>query len=163
MAKMPDEGVFTRGKIDQNTGAQWVYVTAQMARAHPKGRLSIELWLVVAYFVAVAAVRVADVAAYGQSGAWIVYAVQIGIPLLLAALIALRAPWSASVAIVLVGLGVVASLKGLEQADDPLQIFNIAVLIGIAVYLHYGDRPNLIYRHRYRSYAPIEGEDQGGA
>ncbi|MGH1459453.1 MAG: hypothetical protein ACRBBT_11195 [Paracoccaceae bacterium] len=154
MAEWPEKGVFIRGETDKATGAQWVYVTPQMARAHPKGRLSLWLWLIVTYFAAVATLRGIEVMHYGamplaQMG------IMIGIPLVCAALLALRAPWGAPLVIVLSVLSVVGSVSHISEAD-PVALFNTIVLIGVAVYLYDADRPNLIYRHRYRSYKSLD-------
>ncbi|GAA6187432.1 hypothetical protein [Litorivita sp. NS0012-18] len=157
MARIPEEGVFTQGKIDASTGARWIYVTPQMARAHPKGRLSLGLWLIVTYFIAVAALRIIELAQYEALPVGAA-AVLVAIPLLCALLLALRAPWGAVLVIILSVLSVVGSLSRMGGAD-PIGLINTLVLIAVAVYLHEGDRPNLIYRHRYRSYKSKEGAD----
>ena len=66
MAKMPEEGRFEYGKMDKQTGAQWVHVTPEMARAHPQGKLNLPLWLITGVFAAFGLLQLVDFVQFGD-------------------------------------------------------------------------------------------------
>ncbi len=157
MAKMPEEGRFEYGKMDKQTGAQWVHVTPEMARAHPQGKLNAALWAIAAVFAAFGAIRLyIIVLGYGD---WLVW-IGAGLSFLTALALAIRAPIAlflagAQLLIGLFGLVTGGALKGLADVDGSQALNTLGLLIFSALALFYlmeGDRPNLIYRHRYRSF-----------
>lgn len=151
MAEMPKDGRFEYGKFDPTTGAQWVYVSQTMARAHPKGRLGPALWAIVAFFAAEAGMKTYIAFAYDAP----ILLIGSGLQLLTALLLAIRAPWALVVALVQLGIsifGVVTDFSNTEIEKDFMSLIGLLVSCGAAFYLFEGDRPNLIYRHRFRSF-----------
>ena len=51
MSQMPKEGRFEYGKMDRQTGAQWVHVTPDMARGHPQGKVNAPIVIIALIFV----------------------------------------------------------------------------------------------------------------
>lgn len=148
--QMPEEGVFTPGGRDPVTGAQWIHVTPGMARNHPQGRLNLILWAIVGYYLAMAGLRVEQAVEWGgvPSGAFVLATLM---PLLCAAGLAFRVPWAVLIVTALSALSVLSNLSVIG-AGNPAVVVEIIVTVLIILYLLEGDRPNLIYRHRYRSY-----------
>ncbi len=156
MAKLPEEGRFEYGRMDKTTGAQWVYVTPEMARGHPKGRLGATLWAIVAVFAAFGVLRIY---AFVQTGNTILLVVAL-LQILTALMLAIRAPWAVGLAGVQMVLSLLGTITGdalrelayLDQAEAFLTLGNL-IFSGLTLfYLFEGDRPNLIYRHRFRSF-----------
>lgn len=156
MAKMPEEGRFEYGKMDKNTGAQWVHVTPEMARAHPQGRLNALLWVIVAAFAALGAIKVYLSLTYGGTGLLVGGVVE----LLTALMLAIRAPWGvwlagAQLLVSVFGLVTGGVLKELALTETEIGLAILAYFVFLVLALFYlveGERPNLIYRHRFRSY-----------
>ena len=81
-------------------------------------------------------------------------------PLLTGLGLAFRVPWSLVMASMSAGLTIYALIRGLGGDGDLLVLFESIANVGILFYLLEGDRPNFIYRHRYRKYSVEPG--QGG-
>ena len=156
---MADERDLIQTVPDKN-GYQWVHVPRAAAHAHPKGRPGIVLWLIAAWFAASGGLEVALVAAAGTpwwSGVLGVLSFATGVGLIL------RVPWAYVLAVLLPArfvVGFVLALGGgaqeLTQAAQADQVFVLVqAVIAVAVTFHLleGERPNLIYRLRFRSYA----------
>jgi hypothetical protein len=140
----PEKGTFVPGKTDPMTGARWVNVSPQMARAHPKGRLGPVLWLIVAFFV-VSGVQLLWVGITAEG--WV--SVVIGMTSFLAgAMLALRAPW----AVVMTGILLILLILSFVLMSTTPPVAELVLAILALSYLLEADRPNLIYRHRFRSY-----------
>ncbi len=135
---------------DFYTGIPWVYVTGDQARNHPKGHLNLILWAVVAYFLGIAALKFGWViSAGGGIGIALLNSIW---PFLTGLGLAFRVPWAVIMASVAAGLTVWALLRGFGDGSlGPLA--ETIANVGILFYLIDGDRPNLIYRHRYRKYS----------
>ena len=145
MSKLPEEGRFEYGKMDKQTGAQWVNVTPEMARGHPQGKLTIALWGIAAVFLAFGTLRIA------LNGAYLGDLLGGGLQVLTGIMLMMRAPWAVLLAgaqLLLTIFGLVTSSFGGHWSDLAMLVFSFGALF----YLVEGDRPNLIYRHRYRSY-----------
>ncbi|MCF2872105.1 hypothetical protein L0664_13600 [Octadecabacter sp. G9-8] len=139
---------------DFYSGLPWVNVPPEQARAHPKGKLNLILWLIAAYFVAIGALKFGLVLSYG---AGIGVAILNGIwPVLTGIGLALRVPWAIIMAMISAGLTVYALVRGLGGDGTLITLFEVIANVGILFYLLDGDRPNLIYRHRYRKYSADE-------
>ena len=143
-------------KPDFYSGIPWVYVPPEQARAHPKGKLNLILWMIAAYFVAIGLLKFALAFSYGASvsvaflnGIW---------PLLTGVGLALRVPWSILMACVAAGLTVYALLRGIGGDGSVVILLESVANAGILFYLIDGDRPNFIYRHRYRKYSVEAGK-----
>lgn len=144
-------------KADFYSGIPWVYVTQQQAHAHPKGKLGAVLWLIVAYFIAIAGLKFYLSISVG---AGIGFAILTGLwPLLTGLGLALRVPWAIIMAVVSAGLTVYALLRGFSGDGSVITLFETIASIGILFYLIDGDRPNLVYRHRYRKYSVLRGHE----
>ncbi len=140
---------------DFYSGIPWVYVTPDQARGHPKGQLGPALWAIVAYFIIAAIVKTILSINYGLgvsgaavNGLW---------PLIVGLGLALRIPWAVIFAAISAGLTVYALVRGLGGDGSLVTLLELVINIGVLFYLIDADRPNLIYRHRYRKYSVVDG------
>ena len=145
--------------VPDANGYHWVHVTPEAAHRHPRGRPGAVLWAIAAWFGASGGLEVALALAAGAplwSGA-------LGLAsLVTAAGLILRVPWAYVAAVLLparfvigfvqsVGGGAVG-LTGSAQADQVFVLVQAVIAVAVIFHLLEGERPNLIYRHRYRSY-----------
>ena len=144
-------------KPDFYSGVPWVYVPPEQARAHPKGKLNLILALIAGYFIAIGVLKFGLALSYGTglptailNGIW---------PLLTGIGLAMRVPWSILMACVSAGLTVYALLRGFGEAGSLVILLETIANVGILFYLIDGDRPNFVYRHRYRKYSVEAGQD----
>lgn len=140
---------------DYYSGISWAYVTREQAHAHRLGKLGLILWAIVAYFIGIAVLKFGLVIYY-DAGIGIAILNSIW-PLLAGLGIALRAPWAVVMAAVSAFLTAYALVRGLGDQNSVVILFEIIANVGILFYLVDGDRPNLIYRHRYRKYSETDG------
>lgn len=138
-------------KPDFYSGIPWVNVPPHQARAHPKGRLNLVLWLISGYFVAIGLLNIylTSRAGFGfgaalSTGIW---------PLLTGIGLALRVPYAVLMASISAGLTVYALIRGIGDQDSVIVLLETIANVGILLYLADGDRPNFVYRHRYRKYS----------
>jgi len=136
---------------DFYSGIPWVHVTAQEAHAHPLGRLGPIEWAISIYFIAIAVLKSWLALDYGLgfggaflNGIW---------PLLVGLGLVLRVPWAVIMAMISAALTAYALVRGLGGGGDLIALFEMIASVGILFYLIDADRPNLIYRHRYRKYS----------
>lgn len=147
-----------KNRMDFYSGIPWVDVTPEQARHHPKGQLNWVLWLIVVYFIGIAVFKFWWVL---DAGGGLFIAVLNAIwPFLAGVGLALRVPWSIIMAIVAAGVTVWALVRGLGGDGSIIVLLETVANVGILFYLMDGDRPNLIYRHRYRKYS-VEAERHG--
>lgn len=141
-------------KPDFYSGIPWVYVPADQARAHPKGKLNLLLGLIAAYFILGGLVRIylTIEAGYGMTGA----ALSGGWFLLTGIGLALRAPYSVLMAATSAGLAIFTVIKVVGSDGSLFILFETIANVGILFYLVDGDRPNFVYRHRYRKYSVVD-------
>jgi len=136
-------------------GAHWIYVPREIAHAHPKGRPGIVIYLIAAWLAATGGLEVALMLA-GRVPWWA--GLLGGLSMLTALGLLMRAPIAMIFAIILpvrhtVGMiGGVTVLTGVSQFDAVFVLVQAIIPIGIIFYLLEAERPNLIYRLRYRSY-----------
>lgn len=152
MNEMPENGKFEYGPRDPVTGERWVYVSREMAHAHPKGKLGPVLYMIVLYLVAVAGVRVYEFVQFGFEPLFLFLSI---LPMLAAVGLYFRIPFALVLVVLILGFGVI----GLVTRIETLTIFGLgqlAVWMAILFYLLTDARANLIYRHRYRS---LKGPD----
>lgn len=136
---------------DFYSGIPWVQVTPEQARSLPQGKLGVVLWIIVAYLIGIAAVKFYFTL---DLGAGVGIAVLNAIWPFLAGLgLALRAPWSSVMVMISAGLTVYALVRGMGGDNSLIILCELIANVGILFYLIDGDRPNLIYRHRYRKYS----------
>lgn len=161
MAARLQPGEMRRGKRDRETGIAWVQVSREAAHAHPMGQLDWMMYLIIGFFIATALTRGWMVAGQGVGPV-----LGVGVlPLVTALLLWMRA---APARIVVVGTGLFALFGILSRGFDGLAEAGLAVslwvlgellaILAITIYLWEGDRPNLIYAHRFRSYRNAEDE-----
>ncbi|MEO1704958.1 MAG: hypothetical protein AAFR53_07735 [Pseudomonadota bacterium] len=138
-------------------GRHWVYVTPAEAFAHPKGRPGLGEYAMALWFAGIGAFEAAININFGTFG--IVPAVFTGLLLLSAVGLIFRAPWSYVLSILLAVremFGFIQLIGGgafeVPPALAAYGVVNAIIGAGIIFYLIEGDRPNFIYRHRYRSY-----------
>ncbi len=154
-----DQTVIIQTVPDKN-GFQWVHVPRAAAHAHPKGRPGLVLWIIAGWFAASGGLEVALMLAAGTP--W--WSGLLGCASLAAgAGLILRVPWAYVLAVLLPARFVVGfvmaigggaqGLTGATQADQLFVLIQAIVAIGVTFHLLEGERPNLIYRLRYRSYA----------
>lgn len=153
------ETVVIQTVVDKN-GFQWVYLARDAAHGHPMGRPGLVLWLISAWFAASGGLEVALVAALGTP--W--WSGLLGFASLAACVgLILRVPWAYVLAVLLPARFVVGfvmaigggaqGLTGAVQADQLFVLAQAIIAIAVTFHLIEGERPNLIYRLRYRSYA----------
>jgi len=140
---------------DFYSGVPWVYVTPEQARSLPQGKLNLTLYLISLYFVVIGLVKFYLVLSIGAgflsallNGLW---------PLLTGLGLLCRVPWSIIMA---VGAGTLTGwflVRGAISVDagqaELFVLFDVIINVGIVFYLVDADRPNLIYRHRFRKYS----------
>ncbi|AKS46619.1 hypothetical protein SAMN05444287_1736 [Octadecabacter temperatus] len=136
---------------DFYSGIPWVNVTAQEAHAHPLGKLGPIEWVIVVYFIGISILKFWLSFDYGMGlgGAFLnsIWPFLVGLGL------ALRVPWAVIMAMISAALTAYALVRGLGGGGDLITLFEMIASVGILFYLIDADRPNLIYRHRYRKYS----------
>lgn len=139
------------------SGLPWEYVTREQAHGHPMGKLGVVLWAIVVYFIGIGVLKMYFVISFGGgigvallNGLW---------PLLTGLGLAFRVPWSVIMAMISAGLTTYALVRGLGGDGSIIVLLETLASVGILFYLLEGDRPNLIYRHRYRKYSVEAGQD----
>jgi hypothetical protein len=141
---------------DFYSGIPWVSVSPDLARAHPKGALNPLLWAIVVYFIAIAVLKFYLSLSY-SAGLTIAFLNSVW-PLLVGLGLAIRAPWAIIMAMISTGLTVYALVNGLGSDGNFITLFETLANVGILFYLIDADRPNLIYRHRYRQYSVVDSD-----
>lgn len=143
---------------DFYSGIPWVNVTAKEAHAHPLGKLGPIEWAIALYFLAIAILKFWLVLSYDFGfGAAVLNSIW---PLLVGLGLALRVPWAVIMAMVSAALTAYALVRGLGGGGNLITLFEMIASVGILFYLVDADRPNLIYRHRYRKYS-VEDDNAG--
>ncbi len=141
------------GKRDVYSGIPWEHVPGDQVRAHPKGKLNAALWLIAAYLLLSGGAKVWILA--GQSvPIWVLVLGGI-LPFITGLGLIARMPMSIILAVVLAGVGAYSFLQGLRAAATPLVLVDGLIAFGILGYLLEGERPNFIYRHRFRKYSAL--------
>lgn len=149
--------------LPDSFGRQWVYVTGAEALAHPQGRPGILIYLIVLWFMGAGVLELTSPHLGIVGFGFALLSILVGVGLVLrnrvAYLLALFLPWRHF-------LGLIPVLRLVEIAPDysaysfVLAFINAGIGFLVAFYLFEGDRPNLIYRNRYRSYrAEAEAEN----
>lgn len=139
---------------DFYSGIPWVYITPTQARSLSKGALGPVLWAIVAYFLFVAGLKFWWVLSVG-GGLGIAVLNSIW-PFLAGAGLALRVPWAMVMAMIAAAVTIYALVRGLGGDGSLIVLAETVANVGILFYLIDADRPNLIYRHRYRKYSVEE-------
>lgn len=147
MAEMPEDGRFEYGPRDPVTGERWVYVSREMARAHPKGGLDWRLYAIIVYLVGVAAAWFVEFVFAGYALSLFMLSL---LPMLAALGLVLRSPFALVLVVIIFAMGAFRMVTNIG-AMNLVGLGQILMLGFFAVYLLTGERPNLIYRHRYRS------------
>ncbi len=142
---------------DAYSGLTWVYVTPEEVRGHPKGRLNLVLWAIVAFLVGSGLLKLV---VFLGAGAPVGIALVSGlVPLLTGLGLALRLPYALVAAIVTAGVTLYTTIGAMGSDQSVWFLLDSLVAVGIIFYLLDADRPNFIYRHRYRKYSELsDGE-----
>lgn len=136
---------------DAYSGIPWVYVSKEEVWGHPKGRLSLILWAVALYFIISA---VAKVVIYTGAGLGLGLAVVSGLfPFLTGVGLILRVPWAIMLAIISASISLFSLMRGMGEGAGIYYLAEALIQAGIVFHLMDGDRPNFVYRHRYRKYS----------
>lgn len=136
-------------------GRHWVYVGKDLALAHPKGKLSMLLIAIVAWFLIAG---IFEIWAFTLSAR--LFGLFAGLLLLISAYgLFRRSEWVWRIATLTPFYFLFQLFFNIRAAGSSGENFVIAIMVAnalvgflIAFYLYEGDRPNFIYRHRYRSY-----------
>jgi len=150
-------------RADKMTGIPWVYVGRAAAHAHPKGQLGPLEWAIAVFMILVGLGKIWALLADG-SGVPMALGVAIW-PVLAGVGLIIRIPWALVLTVISAGLTLLQLFRGLKGGivgDMVAWIYLAEMLIftGILFYLMDGERPNLIYRHRYRKYSVLrDGDD----
>lgn len=170
-------------RIEFYAGVPWVNITPEQARAHPKGKPGVVLWAIALYFIVTGLWKFYAAWDFGLAG-WLVVLAGIW-PFLAGVGLLMRVPWSVFMAIVSAGvtvwalfrssrataelynsveaatqIGFLHAVFGIDSYTDGffvILLIELLIHVGILFYLMDGDRPNLIYRHRYRQYSAKDG------
>ncbi len=159
-------------KPDHYSGIPWVYVPPDEARAHPQGQLTVFLWIIAIYLIGAGVAKAVTLQTTGVPLGWAL--VISAFPILCGIGLILRMPWAIILATISAGLTVFQLVGGLgrlgEMGGNAVTIglvdirlallFHLLVSVGIVFYLMDGDRPNFIYRHRYRKYSVLKKGDE---
>lgn len=145
---------------DAYSGIPWVHVDPAIARAHPMGQLTPALQAISAYLVAVGLLKLWLFTGAGHAPGVILLG---GVLPMLAGLgLWLRLPWAVVIALLMAGFNLYAFVRNVGADPDLLLLFDGVVSVGIIFYLIEGDRPNFIYRHRYRKYSVLDADRGDG-
>ncbi len=153
--------------------APWVTVTAAEAEGHPKGRPGLAIYLISLWLVALAGLYLAPFGIFGFSQTPILFLFWGILALNAAVFLALGSLLGWICAMVLAAREVILFVAnfagtGTSRIHDMVAamlptvtanylILALAVIATVVLlYLWEGDRPNLIYRHRYRQYSALE-------
>ena len=142
---------------DPYSGLQWVYVTRVEAHAHPKGTLGPVLWAMALFLILSG---LAKTYAFTASGAPLWGILLAGILSILTGIgLILRMPWALIVAAASAAVTLYLTVIGMRTGASLPLLFDALVSLGILFHLMEGDRPNLIYRYRYRKYSEMRDDD----
>ncbi|WP_377506758.1 hypothetical protein [Octadecabacter sp. R77987] len=141
---------------DAYSGIPWVNVTPQQARALPQGNLGLILYLIIAYLIVTGLFKLWAFSAAGYPLGVIVLGA--ALPILTGLGLWARMPWAIIVAIIMAGFTLYAFARNVGTDPSFLLLADALVAVGMIFYLVEGDRPNLIYRHRYRKYSAVKDE-----
>lgn len=142
---------------DAYSGLTWVYVSPDVVRGHPKGRLDAILWAIVIFLMGSGLLKLVVLTGAGAS---ILGALLSGLlPFLTGLGLALRLPYALVVAIVMAGVTLYTTVRTMGTDQSVWFLVDGLVSVGIIFYLLDGDRPNFIYRHRYRKYSELTRPD----
>ena len=143
---------------DAYSGLSWVYVDPQQVRDHPKGRLNAILWGIVLFLVGSGLLKLV---VFLNAGAALSMALLSGLlPVLTGLGLALRVPFALVVAIIMAGITLYSTVGAMGSDQSIWFLVDSLVAAGIIFYLLDGDRPNFIYRHRYRKYSELSDDPQ---
>lgn len=141
---------------DAYSGLTWVYVAARDVRGHPKGRLNAALWAIVLFLVGTGLLKLA---VFVNAGASLSMAALSGLfPVLTGVGLALRVPFALVIAIIMAGITLYTTVGAMGSDQSIWFLVDSLVAVGIIFYLLDGDRPNFIYRHRYRKYSELSDD-----
>jgi len=144
---------------DAYSGLSWVYVTPEEVRGHPKGRLNPILWAIVVFLLGSGVLKLVVLAG---AGAPVSMALLSGLlPVLTGAGLALRVPYALVIAIIMAGITLYTTVGAMGSEQSVWFLVDSLVAAGIIFYLLDGDRPNFIYRHRYRKYSELRDDNRG--
>lgn len=130
--------------------ANWVHVGQEAALGHPKGRPGLLIYGVAMWLAVTAAFETALVVQFSAPIWWVAFG---ALGLVTAFGMVSRMPWAYIAAILLTGRQVVGFVRAVEGGVPVIFMVQAAIAVLIMFYLLEGDRPNLIYRHRYRKYS----------
>lgn len=165
MGKRLKPGEMRRGKRNAETGVTWVQVSRETAHAHPMGRLNWLMYLIILYFLAVGVTKFWQVVDFGGT-VWVAAAAAV-LPLITGLLLWAKAALARVLVIVTGVLTVhfaVSSTFGMRTSDTVglaeaggagwavISLVELVIVLAITIYMWEGDRPNLIYANRFRSF-----------
>ncbi len=145
----PNEIKFERMPRDPETGVAWVYVSRNMAHAHPLGQLGVVLWLIVGWLILTGLFKLYWLT---QINAPLTVTLLAGaLPFLAGVGLAMRVPWSVAMVMGMVGFTLFSMINGVAGLGH-WALAEMVLSMLVLFYLIEADRPNLIYRYRYRSF-----------
>lgn len=150
--------------------APWVQVSPEAALAHPKGRPGLAIHAVALWLLLTAALNLLSYLDGGGTGWMLVWAV---VAFNAAWLLALGSFWGwllgvvvalREIVIFIINLRGLGGVPGDVVASDGFTALSYLLLAQVVLaaiagfYLLEGDRPNLIFRHRFRKYSEGDGD-----
>lgn len=149
-------------KPDPYTGLTWAYVSRADAHAHPKGRLGLALYGIAGFLLLSGLFKLVTLWPAGALTALGAGA----LPMLVGLGLLARIPWSLVLAVVMAGFTLYTTFRAynadgafIDGATGLLFLFDALASVAILFHLLEGDRPNLIYRHRFRKYSDLTEPD----
>ena len=136
---------------DPYSGLRWVYVTRAEVFGHPKGRLNAILWGIVVFLIGTGLLKLWVFASAGAPLAMVLLSGLL--PILTGLGLAVRAPLALVAAIVMAGVTLYSTMRAMGEGQSIVILMDAVLAFGIIFYLLDGDRPNFIYRHRFRKYS----------
>lgn len=141
-------------------GGRWIFVGRARAQAHPQFKLSIGLVLSALYFTLLAGVGFSNAMQIlsAHFTFWVFLLVPV-VNLLTAVAIVMLWPFAHPLALFMIGLQIGVTFLFGRFEPEPYILFVITAGLAVGLYFFEGGRPNLIYRHRYYTRKPREGDD----
>jgi len=148
-------------KTDPYSRIPWVYVSRAEAHAHPKGQLGPVLYAICGFLILTGALKTVVFFMAGEP-LWSV-AISGVLPVFAGLGLYARMPFALVLTILMAGLTLFLAILGMRALAEPgvteiervIPLIDAVIAAAICFHLMDGDRPNLIYRHRYRKYSVL--------
>jgi len=146
---------------DAYSGLKWVHLSRAEAHSLPSGRLNMVLWAIVAFLIGSGLFKlVVFIGSGAPLGLTFIAAL---VPVLTGLGLAARLPYALVLAVIMAGITLYSTMRAMGEGQTIWLLVDALVALGILFYLLEGDRPNLIYRYRFRKYSEARGAEEDDA